>query len=361
MERRDSGFSIERRRFLADLFNIPPMLLGIVTVDEILQKLAKDEKIEQTSHIGNKRIVLNFNEYECILQNYWDLHHVQSMHPDIQAVALHVAVLQQAAENYKGSQKEQCYTLLSCYYQVLAMIFRDLGLFDEADSHIQRAVEYARLVDNHELLAISLYRRGVLLFDRGRLVEAPRLFYDALRDFQEALSLKTRLPALLIAVLKLKEGHSLARIARTEYDKRSVVQTIDEAGALIRSLSKVEREQEIYALKTDLNHYHIDKGAALIVLQRPDEALDELNMALERSGFKRRNIYRDILLATAALQKGEFLLATTLAEEALVCVKHMRSEVNVQRIARLYSRLKESPYGNEPEVTRLGYLLRRKR
>lgn len=47
MENRDKGFSLERRRFLANLFGIPPILYGVVTCEWVEQWLEQKQPAMQ--------------------------------------------------------------------------------------------------------------------------------------------------------------------------------------------------------------------------------------------------------------------------------------------------------------------------
>ena len=68
-------------------------------------------------------------------------------------------------------------------------------------------------------------------------------------------------------------------------------------------------------------------------------------------------MYHLILQAQACFGLKEYAQAALLAEEALPLVHQMGSRVNLERIKTLYKRLQQTPFRNNPEVGRLGYLL----
>src|SRR5579875_954895 len=76
LENRDVGMdSYDRRRFLADLFAIPPMLLGIVSLEELLKsKENKKLVMSQTNNAANKPVV-DTAEYQQALLQFWGQNH----------------------------------------------------------------------------------------------------------------------------------------------------------------------------------------------------------------------------------------------------------------------------------------------
>jgi hypothetical protein len=95
----------------------------------------------------------------------------------------------------------------------------------------------------------------------------------------------------------------------------------------------------------------------LIVVGNPKEAQQELKL-LSFSQLKgRRSVYHLILQAQACFGLKEYAQAAMLAEEALPLARTMRSHVNLQRIKTLYRQFQNTPFRNNPEVGRLGYML----
>lgn len=359
MENRDTGFSIERRRFLAKLFNIPPALLGIVTIDELLAQLVRQEAVTTApAQSPLKKVVVDEHEYQKALQGYWEAHHSRTAHDATQDILARITVLKASLPEVGEQEKMQWCELLSDYYQLAAMISRDLENFDEALSYLSLAVQFATYVrDNAELQAIAYYRRGVVALDKERVLHDRQALLAAHDDFQFALTLKRQIPRPLLNAALLKGGHTQTRVAHDEKQQLEGLKMMDQAGNMARSLNSKEHS---YHFRTDVDHYHIDKGAVLIAIGRPKDAIDELSLTSDRPAFTRRNVYRDILLAQAYLGKGEYLYALSLAEAALSVVKDINSSVNLARIRNIYTQVSSpgSPFRNNPEVARLGYLLK---
>src|SRR5579864_9182263 len=77
LENRDTALDIERRRFLCELLNIPPILLGIITLDEI-EKLVEQRRaaksgitVFSTSVTTSHKLTIDVQEYVSLLDGFW--------------------------------------------------------------------------------------------------------------------------------------------------------------------------------------------------------------------------------------------------------------------------------------------------
>src|SRR5436853_5137015 len=77
LENRDSALDIERRRFLSNLFDIPPILFGIITLEEI-DKLLEQRRaarsgivVVSTRLAASHKLTLDVQEYTALLESYW--------------------------------------------------------------------------------------------------------------------------------------------------------------------------------------------------------------------------------------------------------------------------------------------------
>src|SRR5437763_3271133 len=75
LENRDSALDIERRRFLSRLFNIPPILFGIITLEEI-DKLLEQRRaarsgivVVSTRLAASHKLTLDVQEYTALLES----------------------------------------------------------------------------------------------------------------------------------------------------------------------------------------------------------------------------------------------------------------------------------------------------
>jgi hypothetical protein len=84
-----------------------------------------------------------------------------------------------------------------------------------------------------------------------------------------------------------------------------------------------------------------------------DRELSPISSLPRSSGTR----YHRILQAQAYFRLKEYTQAALLAEEALPLVGHMHSRVNLECIKTRYKLFQQTPFRNNPEVERLGYLL----
>ncbi len=131
---------------------------------------------------------------------------------------------------------------------------------------------------------------------------------------------------------------------------------LDQAGNIARQ-GNLEDDQSF--VKFNPSWYHNERAETLVALNRPNDALDELDRAEDLFGPSqpRRSAYINIFRAKAYTQKGEFTIAATLAEEALTVSKAIKSEYNISCIEEIYEQLNNSKYGNSPQLAKLRYLL----
>jgi transcriptional regulator with XRE-family HTH domain len=77
LENRDIGMDFERRQFLSDLFLIPPVLLGIITVEEINKRVEEHRAAYPTTPVVStasritRKLRLHVQEYTALLEDYW--------------------------------------------------------------------------------------------------------------------------------------------------------------------------------------------------------------------------------------------------------------------------------------------------
>jgi len=110
-------------------------------------------------------------------------------------------------------------------------------------------------------------------------------------------------------------------------------------------------------LEIELDRYHIDKSAAFLDIGFPREALRELSYVRSSSNNQRRAALISVLQAQAYFSLRKYAESCSLAEEALSIIKPIHSVVNYERIQTLYSQLKLTNFGDNPEVARLGVMI----
>lgn len=150
-------------------------------------------------------------------------------------------------------------------------------------------------------------------------------------------------------------GRSLAVQKQDTLERLPPLHTLDKAANILRVYPLPEGNQ--HYLEIELDRYHIDKSAAFLDIGYPREALRELSYVRSSSNNQRRAALISVLQAQAYFSLRKYAESCSLAEEALSIIKPIHSVVNYERIQTLYSQLKLTNFGDNPEVARLGVMI----
>src|SRR5579884_2720738 len=348
MELRDTGLNnISRRRFLAQLFDIPPLLLGLAATPPSYHG-QPTRGTSSTPKMKSPSAPVDLESVREQLTWFWTniVEHPQDV------LQLIESLLKQLYTCYPtAAPAEQGEILASlCELHIhAANLLRDRGKSLKSLEHLKQTEDLNVLLKADELQADVLYRRGGLYPEKGNLTLALQNYYTA------GKLLSTISPPLQAALL-LETALCEAKIASLP-QQLALLKKLDRAGHIIR-VEHTETGRERYPyLNVDLERYHLDRSATLLTLGMPKEAWQELALLSSTHLKGRRKAYYVILQAQACVALKEYQQAAWLAEEALSLVRMMHSRVNFERIQVLYNQLQQSSFQHNPEVERLEYLL----
>jgi hypothetical protein len=201
IENRDAGMDFERRQFLCKLFNIPPILLGVVTLEQINQILEEKgialstlltpvEPSQRTVTVSTPvstapRLVVDVKEYREQLVSYWRTEYSNNAYEGLSDALWRMSTLYQELPHVSLKERRQLHELLCSYHQFIAHLLRDKQHYNDAIVHANKAYRLARFLRSNEQKALTLYWRGYILSGTDRLNEA-RL------DFKKAMQYETR-------------------------------------------------------------------------------------------------------------------------------------------------------------------------
>lgn len=340
MKRKTKLDAITRRQLLSDMLKIPPVLLGLSSLDMLFPSTDQPRAIDTQPDI---------HAYSLALPSYWEKHLSSSAKGDISTLLLRVGKLHDAILYVNGIDHHTMIELLCRYHVLIAFIIDDYPSFHIALLHLNKAAILAQSLNNRELYAAILYRRGNALFLKGDTSAA-------IQDYTTALEHATS--EQLKGAILLKLGQAQTKAAQTQQEFNLALKTLDKGGAIAQ---KGIFDGDEHFLRLRVERYHLDRAASLLhspipSLRFPDSALDELTYAAGPD-VTCRSAYNNILQAKAYIAKGLYPIAASLAEDTLPLVKSIQSGINIARIASLHTQLRESSYGNSPDVARLGVKL----
>ncbi|SRR6266487_581103 len=379
MEKRNIGLdSIERRRVLAQLLDIPPAALGIITLEEILLQQKAATTIPLAVASTEKEATFDLAFYKDRLKTIWNRNHTNTAQDRMAQIAADMAGLTTALPYVSGDDEKEVRAVLCRYHQLHAHILRDQGRYDAAIAELEKAAILAERAENPHLLAVTLLRIGSVLRDRGDVtfaqakIEAARgnstganqKRTQANADYMAAIDHYTRvrdlerIPPALNGVLLFDEGYAQAHLA---YGNRDAILA---ALALLKDGGKIIAEtrgilEDEFSIRITERTYRNTKAAALLAAGWPREALQELTdlMDLPSEGdMTRQNAYTDYLWSQAYADLRLIDAAATPAQDALVSMKQIKSRVHIMRIAGLQGQLSQLDSKNI-EVIRLGVMV----
>lgn len=358
METKNNGLGFERRRLLADILKIPPILLGIGSLADLEEFLKQYEAAPGTTisapatlkrtHVEKETIQL----YQDAFSIYNEKHATSTAHHALFGMGQWIGRITSDLDRANIQQQRDLQRLLWDFHVLSARVYSD-GLcdWDNAFAHLDAAIEQANLLNSDDLRALSLYRSGQIRLEQWN-------FQLAKVDLDAALGYaKKGHPSLKRAILA-SAGLIHALVDKDEAGKAYARSLIEEAGDYFSG----EEPPDEYALRYNLGKYLTVKADALITLGRPGKALEVLDDAeIEANRLETRRVaHIDILRAEAniKLKRPQYDTATQLLMGAFGVSSNIKSEYNIGYISRLYTLLAKSSYGNSTQVSDLGIALR---
>src|SRR5437762_5020686 len=323
LEKKDSELDFDRRQFLSKLFDIPPILLGIVTTKEI-DKLVEQQRatkalvpIVSTPVATSRKLLVDVEEYTALLADYYATYVSNPTQISMINIDLCIKALYRELPHVK--EKRPIQELLCRFHDLVANLLLDQQKYDDAMVDLEKALQFAHLLNKDDLKAFVLYDYGYALWLAGR-------FDEALQKYEEARRYERNLPSNLRGALLLETGGTAARAAETPDQKNAAIMLVDRSGNVV---SSKEIEADPYFLNFNLDQYHLTRSEALIAVGRNRDAIDELKLVKAGPEYPRRQAYNDILQAQAKLNLGEYSEAASLATSGLVIVQEVNSVKNI--------------------------------
>ena len=339
----DSLDLVSRRRTLALLLGIPPVLLGLVPLDELLQVHNAGHTVNASKSI--KLDVSTMAWYRGSLQDSWELYYYGSTQNLPAKVVQRIQHLNTCASVVSEPQKPAILELLCRFDLLAARVASDQRNYPKAFAYLKNAGKLATQLGNKELLAAAYFWRGRTYLEQEEFAPATLVLDKALQYAPNA-----RPP--LRGAIYLEAGLAHAYTATTEKDKAFTLDLFSKARRIIGQ-NNLEDDESFVKL-TPGRYYHF-KAEGLIALHEPDRALIELDHAEEVTGMEltRRRAYINILRAKASLDMGDYSFATFTALDALRACKTINSDVNIAFIRDIYEGLSQTSYANSSELAQL--------
>lgn len=349
--------SIERRRFIAQMLSIPPLLLGLASVDDFLRPIqseaAKSAPITRATRLSVDTETIK--QYRSQLSLYWSLHYTSTGSNAMEAIQRNITHLQALIACTAGEQQESLIEQLCGFYELASRVNSDQQNIPVALLYLNRGIELTFPLKEHlkELYARLLYKRGVALYEIGD-------YSRALIDLEEANSLLPHLTTPLVGSILLELGLVKAYLAQHSgslVDRTSSLRFFDQA----EKYTKFSQDDGGLGIRYDNGRYLTARAEGLIVLKRFEDAQDILDRALEETSpdLTRRLLYVNIQEMKCLAAQGEVYSTAELAKEAVQKAVAVKSAFCLSQIEKVNQLLKaKAPRG---PVEELGYLISKAR
>ncbi len=340
-----------KRRALASLLSIPPVLLGLGSLSELLPKdaLAKSSVGTPKRVSVDNEIIASYNKF---LNLYWALDYSSTAQHSINDIEKMIAHLNALAPLVTGPTQIQVFELLCGFHPLVSTIFADLCQYDKAFDHANFSVQLADNMGNNKLRSVSLYQRGFVSFEWGKRTNNQQRIAASIADFQVALPLSV--PKLEAAILL-----DLAISYAVNKQGRASDNALNKASALIERGNFADGSFIDTFINLNKGRYNLGVAAVLIALKQYDDAADALFEARDGVGQEqtRRHAWMDGLEAKIYYGQRNYALAVQSATQALKTCKGINSQVNIDLVRTLYSQLLTTNYANSQPMRELGAAL----
>src|SRR5579859_1092729 len=335
LENKDAGMDFDRRQFLSKWLALPPILLGVITRDEIDKSVQQRRAtksgivIVSTPASTSRKLTVDVQEYTALLNSSWTTFINNPAQISMTNILLCRDALYRELPHVRNQKPLQ--ELLCRFHNLVACILRDRQKYDGALVHLEKAFRFAQQLQKDELKALVLYDYGFILWQAGRLDKA-------LQKYEEARRYERSLPRNLKGALLLEAGRAEAQDAETPEKKDAAIALVDRVGNIVHSK---EIEEDPYFLRFNSDRYHLTRSASLIAVGRNRDAIDELTL-VKGDPEKRRQAYYDIEHAQAQFNLGEYSEAASFAASGLVSAQEVNSTRYIARIENLFQQFLKS-------------------
>ncbi len=377
---------MNRRKLIARLLQIPPLLFGLGALEDVLfQPHAQTEgAVRVTEHTTLRKVVADTTRYQNTNLMIWQLHETSHAQSSLRQLHADIQDLENLEQQSQGDLHYQAQEMLLSDLILATHIVRDQRQFELAYYYANEAVRVARSMDDSDLIATALFTRGKTRLEWGQFGTIEQGTFQvqldktkaAIRDFQEALQLfpaqgdkESMHPQLLgILTIYLSRARALLAVSRGERIPPSVLVALDNAADTVDRQPVDDPYTRVLVRGTPTGWHkasYLSKRATVLnIAGLPGQALKELKAIdqLTESTYSRDEtrhfVWRDVQLATVYMGLEDFGTAAEKAKQALLACQDIRSITNTAIITDIYGRLLTSRHKASSDVQELGDILR---
>jgi tetratricopeptide (TPR) repeat protein len=337
---------LPRRRIIAGILGVPPVLLGL--------GILADLQAKPHQHTSGVNKAIDIASYARTLDLYWRIDHTSTAQHFLAEIEAIIAQMRAEAKVSSPQTQKQLFELLCGYYNLASIIYDDQLKYDKAYAYAHDAVVLSSNIQNNKLLAMSLYQRGFIRqvqAEQGTSTFMPYL-QEALNDYNAAIPIST---PKVEAALQMDLALVYALMKRSAAADNALTR----AGALLDRGGLDEGTFIDHFADSNQGRYRLGQAVVFTTLKRFDDASDLIYEAKEgiNPTQTRRLAWADIVEAQIYFGQRNYPLAASTSLQALKVAKALNSQYNIRLIQHLYSELLKTKYANAQPVRELGSTL----
>lgn len=372
---------MHRRKLIARLLHVPPMLLGLAVLEDIRIQPRESGAAIATGQTTLQKVVADTTKYQNNIRTLWTLHDTSQVQSSFDQVNVDIRDLDSLESQTRGDLLYHIQELLFSYHLLAAHIVRDQRKFGLSHHHANEAVRVAKAMRDTDLIATALYTRGCTYLEWGMFgllkdgvfqVQQEKI-ESAIADLERVknangASEKHLHPQLSGRIdVHLGRAYAILNISKGEQVPGFALTLLDQAEDML----EVQNIDDPYTRVLVTGHrvgfgkagYHEARASAFNAANMPGQALRELKMrAAQQPGvgkdLTRRHAWSDIIAANSFIRLENYEEAVKYTKSALAASQDINSITNLTNIRDIYERLSRSPYKADADIQELGDMLR---
>ncbi|HEY7416740.1 MAG TPA: hypothetical protein VH593_16260, partial [Ktedonobacteraceae bacterium] len=287
---------MNRRKLIARLLNIPPMLFGLAVLeDTVLQPHPQvASAVVANGHTTLQKVVADTSTYQNNIRTFWLLHDTSQAQSALSHVTADIRDLESLEPQARGDLRYHIQELLFSYHLLAAHVVRDQRKFSLSHHHANEAVRTAKAMQDSDLTATALYTRGCTYLEWGMFGSLkgnvfhvqPEKIDAAIHDLEQAKQVhvgseKAIHPQLLGRIdLHLSRAYAVLHRSRGEQPPGFAIALLDEAEDTIevQSIDDPYTRALVIGERVSFTQggYHSARAAGFNAASMPGAALREL-------------------------------------------------------------------------------------
>jgi transcriptional regulator with XRE-family HTH domain len=152
---------ITRRQAIVNILQIPPILLGLGTLETISRgTIAETEKLPITPAILKPGIAINLSNYEREIRTFYLLTYTSNAHHALGDIQAAISELEEIEQQSGGELQRTVRELLFSYYRLAKEVYQDIMDLPVSYRFANLSVRTAKNLGRKDLIAGALYGRG---------------------------------------------------------------------------------------------------------------------------------------------------------------------------------------------------------